>query len=247
MKKAATYKGHETFHNAFRMFMKMYVNIFLWVLVGHVSLILLITIWWYEEPLSLFFHRIGSDLTHLGQADMSYVQPFLSELKIRILIIAVLTSVIWLFYPVALGFFKRRARKQSEPVYLRGARLFTPDELHAQMKRKKENTGLQIGEVKYPKDAEIMHALVLGRPGAGKTQLLSQLLEQLMERGERGIIYDFKGDYVERFYRPERDLLFNPVDERCVAWNVFNEMKTVADINAIAHSLGAPADGSLLE
>jgi len=36
------------------------------------------------------------------------------------------------------------------------------------------------------------------------------VLERLKERGERGIVYDFKGDYVSRFYNPDTDILFNP-------------------------------------
>lgn len=241
MKKTAAYKGHETFHNAIRMSMKMYRNTILWFLIIHLSLILFITTWWYQEPISRFFHQINTDLNGHHLPDANDVRAFFSWLWNRVLIVFVLTSAIWLLYPAVLGFFKRRAQKQAEPIYLRGARLLPPDELHRQMKRNKETTSLQIGEVRFPESAEVKHGLVLGRPGVGKTLLLSRFIEQLRERGKRGVIYDFKGDYVERFYRPGRDLLFNPVDDRCVAWNVFNEMKTVADINAVAHSLIPPA------
>jgi type IV conjugative transfer system coupling protein TraD len=241
MKRAAAYKGHETFHNAIRMSMKMYLNTLFWFMIIHLSLILLITAWWYQEPISQFFHHINTDLNGHHLPDANDVQAFFSWLWNRILIVSALSSVLWLFYPVVLGFFKRRAQKQSERIHLRGARLVTPKEIHRQMKRNKEQTSLQIGEVRFPESAEVKHALVLGRPGVGKTLLLSRLIEQLMVRGNKGIIYDFKGDYVERFYRPGRDLLFNPVDERCLPWNVFNEMKTVTDIHAIAHSLIPPA------
>lgn len=237
MKKAAAYKGHETFHNAIRMSIKMYLNTFLWIFVAHLGLIFLITVWWYRDPVAQFFRQIQTDLAHFRLPDAGYVKSFFSWLGNRILWVSLFSSLIWLLYPTALGFFKRRAEKQAQTVYLRGAKLLAPSEIQAQMKRDKEKTGLEIGEVFYPRSAEVKHALILGRPGAGKTVLLSRILEQLINRGEKGIIYDFKGDYVERFYNPERDLLFNPVDQRCVAWNLFSEMKVFTDIDAIAHSL----------
>jgi type IV secretory pathway TraG/TraD family ATPase VirD4 len=241
MKKAAAYKGHETFHNAVRMSMKMYVNIFLWILVGHLGLVIFITSWWYQAEWSQFFRWLNLALGDFRYFQSDYLPSFLSWLKTQVLFMTIFTTPVWLLYPVILGFFKRRARKQAEPIHLRGAKLLTPEEIHHHMKRRKEKTNLQIGEVKFPESAEIKHGLILGRPGVGKTLLLSRLLEQMMEQGRKGIIYDFKGDYVERFYRPQRDLLFNPVDERCLPWNVFNEIQNVADVDAIAHSLIPPA------
>jgi GTPase SAR1 family protein len=237
MKKAAAYKGHETFHNAIRMSMKMYVNTCLWFMIVHLSLILLVMTWRYQEPISRFWQQVTAGLHGQQPPDEQAMQLFFSWLWNRVALVAVLTSAVWLFYPAVLGFFKRWAQKQAAPVYLRGAKLLPLEELYRQMKRNKEPTALEIGAVRLPQAAEVKHGLVLGRPGVGKTLLLSRFLEHLREQGKRGMIYDFKGDYVERFYRPGRDLLFNPVDERCVAWNVFNEIRTIADINTIAQSL----------
>jgi len=237
MKKTAAYKGHETFQNAIRMSAKMAVNIFLWVFFAHLSLIVFLTIRWYGEALFRFLQIVMGDLVHLRFPDRRYINAYFSWLGGRVLFISAITSIIWFLYPVALYFFKRRAQKQGRTLHLRGSKLQTPDALNRQMKRNKENWDFQIGEVFYPRSLEVKHALVLSRPGAGKTVLLSQYLETLIKRGGKGVIYGFKGDYVERFYRPERDLIFNPVDERCVAWNVFNEIKTFTDVGAVAHSL----------
>ncbi len=237
MKKTSAYKGHETFHNAIRMSLKMIFNIFLWVFFAHLGLILFFIIRWHGEHLSQFFWVVMAALAHLRFPDREYVDAYFSWLRGRISYISGITSIIWLFYPMALYFFKRRAQKQGRTLHLRGAKLQTPDDLNRQMKRNREKRDFQIGEVFFPRSIEVKHALVLGRPGAGKTVLLSQYLEKLIDRGEKGVIYDFKGDYVERFYRPERDLIFNPVDERCIAWNIFNEIKTFTDVDAVAHSL----------
>jgi hypothetical protein len=77
MKKAAAYKYHETFQNAMRMSMKMYLNTFRWILVAHLSLILFISVWWYKEPLSLFFYDIRPDPKQSKIFDPDYVKHFL--------------------------------------------------------------------------------------------------------------------------------------------------------------------------
>lgn len=231
MKKASTYKGHETFHNAFRMYLKMYVQTFFWVFLLHLALTVYLTFRWYGEHLSFAFGYL------MRSPNSRMLDWFLEVFTVRAKSVVLFASVVWIIYPLLILFYRWRAKKQSETVYLRGARLISPRALNKAIRKDREERDLRIGRVQFPKSAEVKHALVLGRPGAGKTVLLSGLLARLMERGERGIIYDFKGDYVARFYRPDRDLLFNPVDERCLAWNLFDEIKRVTDIDVIAHSL----------
>jgi len=48
--------------------------------------------------------------------------------------------------------------------------------------------------------------LTIGRPGTGKTVFLSQVVERLAERKAKGVIYDFKGDYVLGFMIPNGTL-----------------------------------------
>lgn len=74
-----------------------------------------------------------------------------------------------------------------------------------------------------------------------KTQVIRQIVSILRERNEKAIIYDFKGDYLCKFYDPSRDFIFNPLDQRCVDWNVFNEIETSMDIDSVATSLIPPA------
>jgi type IV secretory pathway TraG/TraD family ATPase VirD4 len=88
-----------------------------------------------------------------------------------------------------------------------------------------------------PVDLETQHVFFIGAPGAGKTVFLNNVIDQTFNRKNRSIIYDFKGDFVSSFYRPEKDFLFNPIDQRCVGWNLFNEIKTDYDIEAISCSL----------
>lgn len=69
-----------------------------------------------------------------------------------------------------------------------------------------------MGPIQIPRSAEIKHFFVVGRPGVGKTVAMSQVIARVKERGAKGVVYDFKGDYLSRFFDPERDILFNPLN-----------------------------------
>ncbi len=67
--------------------------------------------------------------------------------------------------------------------------------------------------------------------------MIYSFLEKLRKQQAKAIIYDFKGDYVSCFFRPETDLLFNPLDLRTLHWCLFSEVETFADVDSIAMSL----------
>jgi len=231
MKKGSTYKGHETFFNAFRMNLKMVVQTFFWVIVLHLLLTLFLTFRSYGEYFSIAFQNLSQD------PRMENINTLLNLFLLGMKSLVKTAAPVWIAFPLLILFYRWRARSDAETTHLRGARLISPRRLNRAIRSDGEKVDLRIGKVAFPKSAEVKHALILGRPGAGKTVLLSGLLERLMEREERGIVYDFKGDYVERFYRPDRDLLFNPVDERCLAWNLFDEIRRLTDIDVVSHAL----------
>jgi len=124
-------------------------------------------------------------------------------------------------------------KNQSRTKHLNGAGLISADEFARQIGK----GDLPFGSFRLPWKEETKHCLTIGRPGTGKTVFLSQVVERLAERNAKGVIYDFKGDYVSRFYDPQRDIIFNPLDKRCKGWNLFDDIKTKLDINTIASSL----------
>jgi type IV secretory pathway TraG/TraD family ATPase VirD4 len=65
--------------------------------------------------------------------------------------------------------------------------------------------------------------LVLGSMGSGKTEFFHSILNQ--HKFNRNIIHDIKGDFVQKWYNPKTDFIFNPYDERGINWDLWQELK----------------------
>ena len=110
--------------------------------------------------------------------------------------------------------------------------------LAGQLKNQIDDNSLPISStLKIPRNIETTHFFICGRPGAGKSQLLYRVIQKVLERKDKAIFYDFKGDFVSKFFDPDKHLLFNPFDKRSVQWNLFNDIESPLDIKSIAASL----------
>ena len=147
-----------------------------------------------------------------------------------------------ILYPLVIFYFKRRTRKLKYR-YIRGAKFMSIKEYNRHIKKRKKylKQKFPFGEVYMERSNETRHSIIIGRPGTGKTVCISQILHTAKQSSEKAVIYDFKGDYISKFYNPKTDLIFNPLDARSLGWNLFNEIKTPMDIEAIASSLIPPS------
>lgn len=236
LKDSASYKGFETWFNGVRMSIKMYLYLF--VIFVAVQMIIIITANYFLHGgvYAGFFGYLRTSLKARHWPHPPLVKEYLTYFFWHNLFLFVTSSVVYLGYPFALGQFKRRSRKQSQVKHLAGAGLVSSEEFSHQI----GPGDLPFGSFRLPVKEETKHCLAIGRPGTGKTVFLSGIVERLIERKAKGVIYDFKGDYVSRFFDPERDIIFNPLDARCEGWNLFNDIKTKLDINIIASSLIPP-------
>ena len=64
----------------------------------------------------------------------------------------------------------------------------------------------------------------------------------MREREDSAVVFDLTGAYVEAFFDPDRDTIFNPADARCPAWTIFNDCTSYSDFTAAAAAL-IPFDG----
>lgn len=88
--------------------------------------------------------------------------------------------------------------------------------------------------IKIPKIATRQHIGFIGTTGSGKTQGMMQVFEAFFH--SKKIIIDVKGDYTST-QKKEDDLIFCPLDERTIKWNIFNDIETYQDVANIALSL----------
>ena len=77
----------------------------------------------------------------------------------------------------------------------------------------------------------------------GKTVLISDLVAQIRERGERCILYDKMGSYTRAFFDPARDVLMNPLDARAPRWSPFLEARTPQRLRHDGRRPDPPAEG----
>ena len=131
---------------------------------------------------------------------------------------------------------------------IRGAEMVTAGELrrriqtpHARLLQRlpggKRLRPYSIAGIPYPERTETQHTIVSGTTGSGKTVLISDLVSQIRQRGERCVIYDKMGSYTRSFFDKDRDVLMNPLDARAPRWSPFLEARDPRDFDMMAAAL----------
>ena len=100
------------------------------------------------------------------------------------------------------------------------------------------------GRVVPPCD-ETKHFKLIGTTGTGKSTAIQEILNAALARGDRAVIADPDGGYLQRFYEPARgDVVLNPFDERSVRWDLFAELNSPYDVEQLARSLIPDHEGA---
>lgn len=75
--------------------------------------------------------------------------------------------------------------------------------------------------IRLPMRREGQGILVMGAPGSGKTlATFGPMIKEAIERDDRALVYDTKGDFTSYFYQPTRSAIIAPWDARSVQWNI---------------------------
>jgi hypothetical protein len=124
----------------------------------------------------------------------------------------------------------------------RGIRvIFSPREAalaFARESRKRGATGVNLHpSLTLPLDQERQHVLLFGAPGSGKTQVMVPLLQNIRERGDPVVLYDFKGDYTGLLGEDEGTLILSPFDARGARWDIAVDIDTELKATEFAASL----------
>jgi type IV secretory pathway TraG/TraD family ATPase VirD4 len=75
-------------------------------------------------------------------------------------------------------------------------------------------------DVQISQQAEIGNIFISGKPGSGKTVIILYLLQQIIHRTARFLIFDAKAEMTEKLYQKENTTLIAPWDNRSVVWNI---------------------------
>ena len=139
---------------------------------------------------------------------------------------------------VTAGYFLRQSgRSATEDQHIRGTTLAPPDVVAALARASHLPYDFTLAGIPLFREAETDHILVCGAPGSGKGVAIKELLDQIRARGDRAILYDPSGEYVQVYYRHGQDVLLNPLDARSRAWTLWGEVREAYDYASLAASI----------
>ncbi|MBO2593520.1 type IV secretion system DNA-binding domain-containing protein [Shewanella algae] len=156
------------------------------------------------------------------------------------------SSVFVLYLPIGVYLVVKavkRGKEIKEDKYIRGAKLVSAEKLKGEIVEKYGISDLTLGDFPLPTGFSKKHTLISGTTGAGKSTALTHLLKAIRARGDRAVVYDKKGEFVEMFYRDGIDHILNPADSRSHQWTPWEEMASPFDADWIAETL-IPEDKS---
>lgn len=145
------------------------------------------------------------------------------------LIVAIL--LVWLLHSLA----KTEFAGARYTRFLRGAQIVSADKL-TKTTTEKNVKQIDIAGIPFPSKMENRHLLVGGSIGTGKSELMRQMVYQIIMRGDRGAFTDPNGDLITKFWK-EGDVILNPYDGRTQGWSVFNEARSEFDFKRLALSI----------
>lgn len=132
-------------------------------------------------------------------------------------------------------FFWYRGIKTIGSQKLRGMDYVEASELTKILTKEKVASHIKFAGLPIVKDSERQHILITGTTGAGKTNMLNELLPQIRSKDEKAIVVDMTGSYVDRFYDPSRgDIILNPFDSRTSNWLPWNDIVDTEDFDDLA-------------
>jgi type IV conjugative transfer system coupling protein TraD len=165
---------------------------------------------------------------------------FLANLKFMAIVCGITAS---LLYCAIAWYVGHIGKKESEDEFISGMVLTEdPKVVNRQLRKEGNKSDLQIAGLHMVRDAEVMNFLIHGTIGVGKSTLIRWLLDFIRKRGDRAIIYDSGGTFIETHYDPRLDKILNAHDKRCENWVLWRECPEVVDYENLTASL-MPVEG----
>lgn len=147
--------------------------------------------------------------------------------------IAVSTGCI--FGAILFLLWQRQGLKTQAKETIAGTAYAPAKEVIKQIAARKAASPIHLMSLPLIRGTETQHMLITGTTGSGKTNAFKHLLSQI--RDSRAVILDTTGEFVEKYYNPETDIIMNPFDKRFPGWDSWAECSEVYHYDEIAESL----------
>ena len=192
-----------------------------------------------EKEIKITLHNWSTRKAELKDIEKNLIfkKHFNSILFNSILSISTITGGYIFILFLIFSWFNKRGQTHALKKHIRGAKLESSKEVIKQLKGNKEVSDLKLGEVPIIKGFETRHFLIHGSTGSGKSQCISQMLDYARRKNQKAVIFDEGGAFIEKFYDSSTDFILNPLDNRGVSWNLWNEFKESFDFSSFAESL----------
>ena len=120
--------------------------------------------------------------------------------------------------------------------YLNGGAAMRALKQHSRRECRQSGTGLHFPPtIPMSADRESRHFLIWGSTGAGKTQAMLHLITQAIDRGDKVIVLDVKGDMTAKL--PYIGGLIAPHDKRSLQWDIARDCVTKQEARELAARL----------
>ncbi|MFA0320395.1 type IV secretion system DNA-binding domain-containing protein [Vibrio sp. 10N.222.55.A3] len=162
-----------------------------------------------------------------------------SEMKITISIAFLLSfaaSALISYRIVFVPGGKNKLVKVNGPTLYKGKSVKKGLRDHHRKNNQKSSVAIHPDLLLTPKELE-GNIFAFGQHGSGKSVILKQLLQQIINANQQIIIYDEKREYTELFYDPKDTLLIAPWDKRSAHWDIAKDLKRDEDFELIAQRL----------
>jgi type IV secretory pathway TraG/TraD family ATPase VirD4 len=100
------------------------------------------------------------------------------------------------------------------------------------------NASLSLAGIRIAEEDETKHFKFIGTTGTGKSTAIREILSSALARGDRAVVADPDGGYLNNFYEASRgDVILNPFSPESVKWNPLDEITNDYDVDQLARSL----------
>lgn len=157
-----------------------------------------------------------------------------------------LLSILLYFFvsSIAIYLIRKKGKTVTQDKLLNEHNLVTLKEFKKLVKSKKSVSDIKLGGAPLIKESETKHIFLHGSTGAGKSTCIKELMQKIIDRGDKFIVLDKSCDLTKTFYNEKEHLILNPFDTRSKSWNVWCDARSQSDFDSIAEALMPMPKGS---